>query len=137
MIDFQGDRLRVNSPQHAVEMFDESIHEITGYRECGKSVWFVPDADDDEALRIDIDIEIGRASLRWLSDSSIGVELDPGPSIIVLPSVDDSRKIIPGTIARVSVPTARRAVIEYLSTGERPTCVRWTPMPDDPIVDLV
>lgn len=33
---------------------------------------------------------------------------------------------VPGWLARVGVDTARQAVVEYVSTGQRPTCLTWS-----------
>jgi hypothetical protein len=53
------------------------------------------------------------------------VELAAGDPIVVLESSDYDVVTIPAVLARVSVDTARRAVIEYVRTGQRPTCVDW------------
>jgi hypothetical protein len=86
--------------------------------------WFAP-AGSAEALRLDIDYDSGRAALRWLPDGSHAVELDQAGPIVVLETSDRDVVTIPAELARVSVETAHRAVVEYVSTGHRPTVVEW------------
>ncbi|MGY0232586.1 Imm1 family immunity protein [Longispora urticae] len=82
-----------------------------------------PDEWDSKALWIDADFGAGRAAVRWIPDGSYGVELDTpdGPIIAGFNEPEE----IPAELARVSVAKAREAVIEYVTTGEKPTCVRW------------
>jgi hypothetical protein len=87
--------------------------------------WFAPAGVDEDVLRLDIDYDNGRAALRWLADWSFAVELDVIGPIVVLESSDYDVVTIPAELARVSVDTAHRAVVEYVSTGQKPTCVRW------------
>jgi hypothetical protein len=88
--------------------------------------WFGP-TDGDDALRLDVDYDNGRAALRWFPDHSHAVEFDPVGPIVVMESSDWEVVTIPADLARVSVETAHRAVTEYVTTGRRPTCVRWIP----------
>jgi hypothetical protein len=60
----------------------------------------------------------------WLSVAET-VTIDPAEPIVVLESSDHDLVTIPAALARVSVGAARRAVGEYVRTGERPTCVQW------------
>jgi hypothetical protein len=78
-------------------------------------------------LRVDIDTEAGRAAVTWLPDGSYGVELPPTTPITVYWYVDAPPVDIPAKYARVSTATATNAVRQYVATGERPTCVTWTP----------
>ena len=87
---------------------------------------FAPSGSED-VLRLDIDYDNGRAALRWLPDGTHAVELDVIGPIVVLESSDYDVVTIPAELARVSVDTAHRAVIEYVTTGQKPTCVRWQP----------
>jgi len=91
------------------------------------SFWFAPAGDDQDVLRLDIDYDNGRAALRWLPDGTHAVELDVIGPIVVLESSDYDVVTIPAELARVSVDTAHRAVIEYVTTGQKPICVRWQP----------
>jgi hypothetical protein len=88
------------------------------------SYWFAP-AGVEDVLRLDIDYDNGQAALRWLPDDTYAVELDVIGPIVVLESSDYDVVTIPAELARVSVDTAHQAVIEYISTGQKPTCVRW------------
>jgi hypothetical protein len=117
-----------SDPDRAGEGFDVAVREILPHGASGQSLWFGPDGADED-LRVDIDIEVGRAALTWLADDTIGIELEPGPPITVMWSVDEPLVTVPGELARVSIMTARRAVLEYVTTGERPTCVEWTAPP--------
>ncbi|SDM71624.1 Imm1 family immunity protein [Nonomuraea jiangxiensis] len=72
----------------------------------------------------------GRRAPQPLGHDTIGIELEPGPPITVMWSEDARLVTLPGELARVSTATARRAVLEYVTTGKRPTCVEWAPEPD-------
>jgi hypothetical protein len=128
MTNYIADPRPLSDPLQAGETFDEATHEILSHGGCGQSLWFAP-AGGTEELRVDIDIEVGRAMLTWLPDNTIGIELEPGPPLFVEWSIDAATVTIPGTLARVSAATARRAVVEYVTTGERPTCVEWADEP--------
>ena len=80
-------------------------------------------AEQPDVLRVDVDA--GRAALRWLPDGSYAVELDPDQPITVLQSPDLGPVTIPAHLARVSIATARRAIMHYVSTRQLPTGVRW------------
>ena len=86
--------------------------------------WFAP-AGAEDVVRLDIDYDNGRAALRWLPDATYAVESDVIGPIVVLESSDCDVVTIPAELARVSVDTAHQAVIEYISTDQKPTCVRW------------
>ncbi|MFI7607743.1 Imm1 family immunity protein [Micromonospora sp. NPDC049366] len=124
MIDHLAHPRSLADPAQAGESFDEAVHAVLPHGGSGQSLWFGPEGADED-LRVDIDVEAGRAALTWLADDSVGVELAPGPPITVMWSVDEPLVTVPGELARVSAETARRAVIEYVTTGERPTGVRW------------
>lgn len=87
--------------------------------------WFASAADDTDVLRLDIDYDRGRAALRWLPDGTHAVELDAAEPIVVLESSDCDVVTIPAELARVSIDTAHRAVVEYIVTGQKPDIVRW------------
>lgn len=87
--------------------------------------WFAPTGDNPHVLRLDIDYDNQRAALRWLPDATHAVELDTAGPIVVLETSDRDVVTIPAQLARVSVDTAHRAVAEYVTTGQKPTCVRW------------
>lgn len=76
-------------------------------------------------MRLDLDFDAGRAALRWLPDGTHAVELEATEPIVVLESSDDDVVTISAALARVSVDLARRAVSEYVRTGQRPSLVEW------------
>ena len=125
MRDYHGHRQELDGPAEAVRQFDEQADAIMSHGGSGQVIWFAP-AGGSDALRIDVDVDTGRAALRWLADGSQAVELDPDMPLRVLESTDGGLVTIPAELARVSVATARQAVAEYVTTGQRPTCVEWT-----------
>lgn len=124
MIDHLAYRELLPDPARAGDSFDEAAHAILPHGGSGQSLWIGREGADED-LRVDIDVDIARASLTWLPDNTIGIELEPGPPITIMWSIDEPLAVVPGTLARVSPETARRAVVEYISTGQRPTCVDW------------
>lgn len=64
-----------------------------------------------------------------MPDDAYGVELEPGEPITVMWFIDADVITIPAEQARVSTAIARRAVVEFVETGRRPTCVGWEPQP--------
>ncbi len=126
MCDYHGHVERLSDSNDAGALFDEQASSILPHGHCGQSIWFGP-AEDPVVLRVDIDVDAGRAALRWLPDGAHAVELDPGDPISVLESADSGLVSIPASLVRVSAATARRVVIEYVATGTRPTGVRWSP----------
>ena len=127
MIDHLAHRTPLVDPAQAGAVFDDAVQEILPHGGCGQTLWLGSENADPE-LRIDIDIEADRAAVTWLSDASIGVELEPGPPITVMSSVDEPLTMIPAERARVRAATARQLVIEYLTTGTKPNTVAWTPV---------
>jgi Immunity protein Imm1 len=124
MTDCFGDIVILPDPQEAAKLFDEQVRLIMPIGRSGQAIW-VGTEDDTDILRIDIDIDEGRAALRWLPDGSHAVELEPGPAIETYATDDGEIAHISGTLARVSPSMARTAVAEFVATGRRPTCVAW------------
>jgi hypothetical protein len=110
--------------QATVTVLDDRPLRIATHGKRVASYWFAP-AGAEDTLRLDIDYDVRRAALRWLPDGSHAVELEEDEPIVVMESSDYDVVTIPAALARVSVETAHRAVAEYVSTGERPTCVQW------------
>jgi hypothetical protein len=134
LIDYMASQEPLLDAADAEVLFDD----IVNHGGSGQSLWVGPAGAVDDPdryglnlaamdLRIGIDVELDRAVLTWQPDGSVAVELEPGPSLTVVESVDAPVVIIPGTRARVSAATARAAFVEYTATGKRPTCVEWTP----------
>ncbi len=74
---------------------------------------------------MDIDVDAGRAAPQWVEDGSHAVELDPAEPITVMESPDLGLTTVPAELARVRPETVRNAVIEYITTGRRPSHVAW------------
>ncbi|ROO63041.1 immunity protein Imm1 of predicted polymorphic toxin system [Micromonospora sp. Llam0] len=129
MTDYHGHRELLAGPDDAGEWFDEQASSIMPHGGCGQTIWFGP-AEAPPKLRIDVDIDVGRAALRW-SDGSYGVQLDPTVPIAVLESPESGTRDVSAWLARVSVDTARQAVVEYVSTGQRPACLTWSSAPPE------
>lgn len=114
------------SDTDAVAAFvDKQALRIAPHGGRANAYWFAPASSDEDVLRLDLDYDTGRAALRWLPDGSHAVELRVAGPIVVLESSDYDVVTILAELARVSVETARRAVVEYIATGQRPTCVAW------------
>jgi hypothetical protein len=63
--------------------------------------------------------------MRRIEDDTYVVDLEPGEPITVMESADGGLVSVPVGIARVRPETVRAAVIEYATTGQRPTSVAW------------
>jgi Immunity protein Imm1 len=118
----------ISDADEAATVFDDNVFSIMPFGGAGRSLWFAPSGGEDQ-LRVDIDFEADRAKVTWLPDNAYGVELAPGEPITVMWYIDADVITIPGEQARVSTATAQRAVVEYVETGQRPTCVSWEPEP--------
>jgi hypothetical protein len=116
----------LRDPGAAGKFLDRQSTLISTHGARAASYWFAPVGADDDVLRLDIDYDNGRAALRWLPDGSHAVELDRVGPIVVMESSDLPVVTIPAELARVSVETAHRAVIEFITTGQRPAIVQWT-----------
>jgi hypothetical protein len=123
----------LTSPAQAAECFDEDTGQLLMHGGSGITLWYGPAIDTDRSydpeefapLRIDVDSQAGRAAIRWLPDRCYVVEFEPIGPIEVFESDSTGLIVIPQELARVSVETARRAVSEYVATGQRPTGVTW------------
>jgi hypothetical protein len=124
MRDYHGHQEELRDPAEAGECFDDQVSSIMPHGEPGQVLWFGP-ADGAPAIRVDIDIDRGRAAMRWIQDGTYAVDLDPGVPITVMESADGGLVTVPAGVARVRPETVRAAVIEYVTTGHRPTVVTW------------
>ncbi|SRR6266511_290126 len=124
MSDYHGHRQELADLVDAGKRFDEQAEAIMPHGGSGQAIWFGL-SDEPEVLRVDIDIDTGRAALRWLPDGSHAVELQPDQPITVLESADWGPVTVPADLARVSIATARTAVMQYAATEQRPTSVQW------------
>ncbi|MFI0797039.1 Imm1 family immunity protein [Micromonospora rubida] len=121
--DYHGHPYELTSPDEAGHRFDEQITTIMPHGECGQTL--TVGTPDQPVLRIDIDVDADRAAMRWLPDGSYAIDLDPDTSITVYESPDAGLHDIPADLARLNTTTARQAVIEYVTSGQRPTNVTW------------
>jgi hypothetical protein len=124
MRDYHGHEEELTDPVQAGEVFDDQVSSIMPHGESGQVLWFGP-ADGEPAIRVDIDIDRGRAAMRWIADGTYAVDLEPGEPITVMESADGDLATIPASLARVRPETVRAAVIEYATTGARSTAVNW------------
>ncbi|MEV7232222.1 Imm1 family immunity protein [Polymorphospora sp. NPDC051019] len=121
--DYHGHPYELTDPEQAGRRFDEQIETIMPHGGCGQTITIGP--PDQPTLRIDIDIDADRAALRWLPDGSHATDLDPDTPITVYESPDTGLSDVPANLARLNTATTRQAVIEYVTTGTRPTSVTW------------
>jgi len=124
MRDYHGHQEPLADAAAAGKCFDEQVSAIMPHGACGQVIWFGP-ADAAARMRVDIDIEAGRAAMRWLDDGTYAVDLDPVGPITVMESPDGGLATVPAELARVQPETVRHAVIEYATTGQRPSSVNW------------
>jgi hypothetical protein len=124
MRDYHGHQEELIDPVQAGEVFDDQISSILPHGEPGQVLWFGP-VDGAPAIRVDIDIDRGRAAMQWIADGTYAVDLEPGGPITVMESADGNLATIPAIVARVRPETVRAAVIEYATTGHQPTTVDW------------
>jgi Immunity protein Imm1 len=115
---------KLANAEAAMQFLDKRSKRIAPHGRRANAYWFAP-MDADDVLRLDLDYDTGRAALRWLPDGSHAVELDESEPIVVMESSDYNVVTISAELARVSVETARNAIAEYVTTGQRPTCVKW------------
>lgn len=100
--------------------------------------WGPPIGENSEAgpLRVDLDINAGRARVMWVPTGEVGSE-DGVPAfhraLRILETTDASEGregemtfvTVPAEEARVTPAWAFRAIYEYASTMGKPTCVSW------------
>ncbi|OWV00241.1 hypothetical protein B5D80_28110 [Micromonospora wenchangensis] len=121
--DYHGHTFELADAEDAGRRFDEQIETIMPHGGCGQTLTI--GTHDQPALRIDIDIDADRAAVRWLPDGSYAAERQPDTPITVYESPDAGLVEISAEIARVAPAAARTAVVEYVTTGQRPTSMRW------------
>ncbi|WKU03927.1 Imm1 family immunity protein [Micromonospora sp. HUAS LYJ1] len=117
--DYHGHAFEPADAEDAGRRFDEQIATIMPHEGSGQTLTI--GTHDQPTLRIDIDIDADRAAVRWLPDGSYAAERQPDTPITVYESPDTGLV----DIARVAPAAARTAVVEYVTTGQRPTNIRW------------
>ncbi|GAB7044272.1 MULTISPECIES: Imm1 family immunity protein [Catenuloplanes] len=144
LIDYQAYVEPIPDRETAAEVFDDVASMIRQTGGTGQAIWIRPRGDGEDisprafsqgyagngdGLRVEIDVEAGRAAVTWLLDGTIAVEHPPGEPLTVMWSADDAPITLSGSRVRVSAATARRLVLEYVTTGSRPTAgVTWEPI---------
>lgn len=121
--DYHGHAFELVDAEDAGRRFVEQIETIMPHGGCGQTL--TVGTHDQPTLRIDIDIDADRAAVRWLPDGSYAAERQPDTPITVYESPDAGLVEIAAVIARVGPAAARTAVVEYVTTGQRPTSMRW------------
>ncbi|KXK62665.1 hypothetical protein AWW66_07000 [Micromonospora rosaria] len=122
--DYHGHPYDLPDPQEAGRRFDEQVEAVMPHGGCGQTLTIGP--TDQPVLRVDIDIDADRAAARWLPDSTYATAVDTADGITVYESPDAGLVEISAAVARLDTATARRLVVEYVATGQRPTSVPWT-----------
>ena len=85
MCDYHGHRTDLPDAVEAGRWFDEQAESILPHGGSGQVIWFGP-ADGPPQLRVDIDVDVDRAALRWLPDGAHAVELSPDRAITIVES---------------------------------------------------
>ena len=124
MSDYHGHTYQLEPVEEAGRLFEEQAELIMPTGESGQAIW-LGTPEEPEILRIDIDVDAGRAAVRWLPDGSHAVELEPAVPIRVLERPGWGPVTIPPDLARVAIDTARNVVVQFAAIGKRPDCVRW------------
>jgi hypothetical protein len=133
--DYYGNRYEVSDAAGTAEHFDHISTGFPPHGDRGQTIYLgrvdsaeelAADLDDGSVeLRVDIDVDAERAALRWLPGGVYGVELAPAGPLAVMERELGGLITVPAELARVGPATARRAAIEYVVTGRRPTGVEW------------
>nr|MDT0663352.1 Imm1 family immunity protein [Micromonospora sp. DSM 115978] len=123
--DYHGHAYKLTSAEEAARRFDEQVGAIMPHGGCGQTL--TVGTEDQPVLRVDIDADTDRAAVCWLPDGSYAVDHEPDTPITVYESPDTGLIEVSADLARVTATHARTAAIEYVTTGQRPTNLRWTP----------
>lgn len=121
--DYHGHIFELTSADNAGRLFDDQTATIMPHGGYGQTLTIGP--VDQPALRIDIDIEVDRAAVRWLPDGSYAAEQEADSPITVYESPDAGLVDIAADIARTTPAQARTALLEYVATSQRPTGLHW------------
>lgn len=124
------DSVEIADPAEAQEALEEAWGRYYPHGGRGIVVRFGDTGAGEQAapLRVDIDINQGRAVLHWLPDSTYAIEPDiPAHprALVVGDSPYEPAERVSGDYARVTPGAALRAVVEFAQTGARPTGLKW------------
>ncbi|MBQ1022866.1 Imm1 family immunity protein [Micromonospora sp. C95] len=122
--DYHGHSYELTNPQEAGRRFDEQIETIMPHGGCGQTITI--GTGDLPVLRVDIDVDAGRAAVRWLPDGGYVADQEPDKAITVYESPDTGLVDISADLVRTTPAAARAAVVEYVVTRQRPTNVNWS-----------
>jgi hypothetical protein len=142
-------------PDELVAFIVETLNLVNPQGTRGLTFWMGPDDAErkDMPLRLDLDPEpgagpftsfeeiaelpeitlatvSGAAAVSWLPDDLVAVEANfEGRDIAVMEDSGQGLVTVPAARARVSVPSAISAAVDYLRTGDRPANVSWQAAP--------
>ncbi|WP_184790494.1 Imm1 family immunity protein [Phytomonospora endophytica] len=126
------DSRTLDSPTDVEDLFATAT--TTWYSNAVKAIRIlIGPAGTDETrapLQVDIDIDEGRAHVRWRPDDTLGFEEGAKPhhrSLRVHIQSDEPLATLEGADCLVTPGYALRAVEEYTETGARPGCLGWRP----------
>ncbi|WP_428962261.1 Imm1 family immunity protein [Micromonospora fluostatini] len=122
--DYHGHPYDLPDPEEAGRRFDEQVEAVMPHGGCGQTLTIGPAGQP--VLRVDIDIDADRAAARWMPDNTYATAVDTADGITVYESPDAGLVEIPAAVVRLDRATARRLVVEYAATGQRPAIVSWT-----------
>ncbi len=124
------DSWEIADPAEAQEALEDAWGRYYPHGGRGVSVFFgATEAGESAApLRVDIDINEGRARLLWVPTGALarepGIPAHPRP-LVVGQSPYDKAVSVPGDEALVTPGAALRAVVEYAESGQQPGSLEW------------
>jgi hypothetical protein len=124
MVDYHGHIQPLADVDDAGEWFDEQAGSILPTGGSGQVIWYGPSGRAAE-LRVDIDVDADAAALTWMPTGAHTQRTSTAASITVLVTADGDEETIAASRACLGTVAAREAVLEYVSTGERPVNVPW------------
>ncbi|MFI5492514.1 Imm1 family immunity protein [Actinoplanes sp. NPDC051859] len=122
----------IDSLEDAEALIYDVLTRVFSYGGHGFTSWWGPrscDGPEGSHLRVDLDVESGRAAAHWLPTKEIAVEQGVTAHhspLTVTESTDDPPIQISAGRALVTPGAAIRAIREYVKTGQRPTNLSWT-----------
>jgi hypothetical protein len=122
----------VDSPDDAEGLVYEILTRVFPHGGHGFTSWWGPtlaSQREDCRLRVDLDMESGRAAVHWLPTGQTAFE--PGVAahhspLTVTECTDYAPIKIPAERALVTPGVAIRAVRQYVETGGQPTILFWS-----------
>ena len=124
------DSMEFTDPAEAQQALEEAWSRYYPHGGRGVAVGFGRTVAGEMAapLMVDADIDEGRARLRWVQTCCYaqepGIPAHPRP-LLVEQSPYQQPVSVPGAEALVTPGAALRAVVEFTTTGQRPTFLEW------------